>query len=93
MIWWRNKRWLTCAIRPARSGPWALNASFIAPHFPLVVPERFFNLYPLDQIDMPEIPPGHLESQHPVHQRMRAMFGESIFPKNRCAAPAPVTMG
>ena len=66
---------------PARKErPWALNVSFIAPHFPLVVPERFFNLYPLDQIDMPEIPPGHLESQHPVHQRMRAMFGGVDFP-------------
>ena len=69
---------------PARKErPWALNVSFIAPHFPLVVPERFFNLYPLDQIDMPEIPPGHLESQHPVHQRMRAMFGGVDFPEEQ----------
>ena len=29
---------------------------------------------------MPEIPPGHLKSQHPVHQRMRAMFGGVDFP-------------
>ena len=69
---------------PARKErPWALNVSFIAPHFPLVVPEWFFNLYPLDQIDMPEIPPGHLESQHPVHQRMRAMFGGVDFPEEQ----------
>ena len=36
---------------------------------------------------MPEIPPGHLESQHPVHQRMRAMFGAVDFPEEqvRCA--------
>ncbi len=66
---------------PARKDqPWALNASFIAPHFPLVVPERYFNLYPLDQIDVPEIPEGHLENQHPVHQRMRSMFGAVDFP-------------
>jgi choline-sulfatase len=69
---------------PARKEqPWALNASFIAPHFPLVVPERFFNLYPLDQIDMPEIPDGHLENQHPVHQRMRSMFGAVDFPEEQ----------
>ncbi len=66
---------------PARKDqPWALNASFIAPHFPLVVPELYFNLYPLDQIDVPEIPEGHLENQHPVHQRMRSMFGAVDFP-------------
>ena len=63
--------------------PWVLNASFIAPHFPLVVPERFFDLYPLEQIDMPLIPPGHLENQHPVHQRMRAMFGCADFPEEQ----------
>ena len=69
---------------PARKDqPWALNASFIAPHFPLVVPERFFNLYPLDEIDLPEIPQGHLENQHPVHQRMRAMFGAVDFPEEQ----------
>jgi len=69
---------------PARGEqPWALNASFIAPHFPLVVPERFFDLYPPDQIDMPEIPPGHLENQHPVHRRMRSMFGAIDFPEEQ----------
>jgi choline-sulfatase len=67
---------------PARkTQPWALNVSFIAPHFPLVVPQRFWELYPLDTIDMPEIPPGHLENQHPVHQRMRRMFGCLDFPE------------
>ena len=69
---------------PARKEqPWALNASFIAPHFPLVVPERFFDLYPLDEIDLPEIPRGHLESQHPVHKRMRSMFGAVDFPEDQ----------
>ena len=63
--------------------PNRLNASFIAPHFPLVVPARFFDLYPLDRIDMPEIPPGHLENQHPVHQRMRSMFGAVDFPEEQ----------
>ena len=33
--------------------PWALNVSFIAPHFPLIVPQRFWDLYPLDEIDLP----------------------------------------
>lgn len=55
--------------------PWALNVSFIAPHFPLVVPQRFWDIYPVDEIDLPEIPDGHLENQHPVYQRMRGMFG------------------
>ena len=61
--------------------PWALNVSFIAPHFPLVVPQRFWDMYPLDEIDLPEIPEGHLENQHPVFKRMRSMFGCVDFPE------------
>ena len=68
---------------PARSArPWCLNVGFIAPHFPLVVPQRFWDLYPLDQIDMPDIPEGHLQSMHPVYQRMRRMFGLADFPED-----------
>lgn len=62
--------------------PWCINASFIAPHFPLIAPQRFWDLYPLDQIDLPEIPSGHLENQHPVYQRMRRMFGCADFPED-----------
>ena len=61
--------------------PWCLNVGFIAPHFPLVVPRRFWDLYPRDQIDMPEIPEGHLENMHPVYKRMRLMFGLVDFPE------------
>ena len=67
---------------PARhEQPWALNVSFIAPHFPLVVPQRFWDLYPLEKIDIPQIPDGHLENQHPVYKRMRSMFGCVDFPE------------
>ncbi|HEX2517413.1 MAG TPA: sulfatase-like hydrolase/transferase [Chloroflexota bacterium] len=58
-----------------RERPWALNVGFIAPHFPLVVPQQYWDLYPPEAVDLPQIPEGHLERQHPVFQRMRAMFG------------------
>ncbi len=61
---------------PARgTQPWAMQVGFIAPHFPLVVPQRFWEQYPPESVDLPVIPPGHLEGQHPVYQRMRRMFG------------------
>lgn len=66
---------------PARlEKPWVLCASFLAPHFPLVVPEQFWNLYPLDEIDMPNSPQTPLHEQHPVHQRMRRILGLSEYP-------------
>jgi choline-sulfatase len=54
--------------------PWALCVSFLAPHFPLAVPEPYFSMYYPDNVDMPTIPPGHLESQHPVHERGRLAY-------------------
>ncbi|MGH2562642.1 MAG: sulfatase-like hydrolase/transferase [Thermomicrobiales bacterium] len=64
-----------------REAPWALNVSFIAPHFPLVVPQRFWDRYPPEEVDLPVIPPGHLEQQHPVYQRIQRMFGFVDFPE------------
>ena len=65
---------------PARKEqPWCINVGFIAPHFPLVVPRRFWDMYPRDQIDMPDMPEGHLENMHPVYKRLRLMFGMTDF--------------
>jgi choline-sulfatase len=60
--------------------PWVLNASFIAPHFPLIAPQRFWEMYPVEDMDLPEIPEGHLENLHPVYKRMSRMFGFPTFP-------------
>ena len=73
---------LTYIKDPERKNqPWCINVGFIAPHFPLVVPQQYWDMYPLDQIDMPEIPEGHLENMHPVYKRMRKMFGLADFPE------------
>ena len=65
---------------PARHRqPWALNVSFMTPHFPFVVPQRFWDLYSEAAVDLPTIPPGHLDNQHPVYQRLRRMFGMADF--------------
>ncbi|HEX2037222.1 MAG TPA: sulfatase-like hydrolase/transferase [Chloroflexota bacterium] len=56
------------------SPPWALCVGFLAPHFPLVVPEPYFSLYYPHNVDLPTIPPGHIESQHPAHERGRLAY-------------------
>ncbi|MDQ3700850.1 MAG: sulfatase-like hydrolase/transferase [Chloroflexota bacterium] len=64
---------------PARAErPWALDVGFIAPHFPLVAPQRYWDLYAEADIDLPDpasVSPAALERQHPVYRRMRAAFG------------------
>ena len=63
-------KWLADASKNHDEKPWVLYLGFVAPHFPLVVPEEFFNLYPLDKL-----PPRKLDLEkgyvrHPWLQRM-----------------------
>ena len=76
-----QERALEFLREPARRDrSWALNVSFIAPHFPYIVPPRFWDLYPPDEMDLPIIPDGHLENLHPMAQRIRTMFGFPQYP-------------
>jgi len=44
-----------------RSEPFFLGLGFIRPHLPFVAPSRFYDLYPLDSIPLPENPPDDLD--------------------------------
>ena len=70
--------------------PFALCVGFIAPHFPFVVPESYFNRYWPKHADLPFMPPGHLDSLPPAGKRLRDAFGYSGYTqeqikKARCA--------
>lgn len=38
---------------PAQDRPWALFVSLTTPHFPLLAPEEYFNMYPLESLPLP----------------------------------------
>ena len=64
---------------PARhTTPWVLNASFVAPHFPLVSPQEYWDSYPAEDVDMPL--PQPMEEQPLAIQRMRHAFGLTADP-------------
>ncbi len=58
--------------RAGKSQPWAMVASFCAPHPPWRVEQTYLDGYSFEDIDLPIVPEGHLENQHPVHRRLRA---------------------
>ena len=61
---------------PARhEKPFAMCIGFIAPHFPFIVPEPYFSNYYPDNVDMPDLPAGHLDDLPPSARRLRRMFG------------------
>lgn len=59
---------------PQLSEPWALFVSFLAPHPPLIVPEPYLSLYPLDQVVFPKQYRAHERPRHPVLEELRRVF-------------------
>ncbi len=59
------------AVAGADQPPWVLYVGLVAPHFPLIVPEEFFNLYPLDELPHPS---GHPDDGYEHHPWVKAFL-------------------
>ena len=44
--------------------PFFMGIGFMRPHTPLIVPQRFFDLFPLESIELPVIRPGDIDDTH-----------------------------
>lgn len=77
--------WLAAhAVAPGAPAapPWALFVSFVTPHFPLVVPQEYFDLYPPDSLPLPRCGTPETWSTHPAlawKRRIQAI--EEPFPE------------
>jgi choline-sulfatase len=65
--------------RKASDKPFFMIAGFLAPHFPLIVPEKYWKTYE-GKVPMPVIPEGHLESQVLNYQHLRIGFNVEDVP-------------
>jgi choline-sulfatase len=66
--------WLETRSRERNAQPWLLYCGFVAPHFPLIVPQRYLDLYPLDDIPDPKLLPRNGFARHPwVERKARYM--------------------
>ena len=60
--------------------PWCLYVGLVAPHFPLVVPREFFDLYPPDSLPAPKLDPRDGYQRHPwVELQNSQMDSEAHF--------------
>ena len=57
--------------------PWFLFAGYLAPHFPLIVPEEYYARY-RGKVPMPEIPDGLLENLPRNYRHHRNGFGSVL---------------
>ena len=69
-----SERFLRDKAGNSTDRPWCLVASFMYPHFPLYTPQEYYDLYPTDRIDLPELGSETLESQHPAIRQLRYFF-------------------
>ena len=63
-------RWLREDARD-QAKPWCLFVGFVTPHFPLIVPDRYFDLYPPDSLPLPVQYAPEAWSRHPVLELKR----------------------
>ena len=61
------------------ASPWVLFVGLVAPHFPLVVPQRFLDAYPPDAMPMPKQRPQNGYVRHPwVERQARHMDHDAV---------------
>ncbi|MBV7394779.1 sulfatase-like hydrolase/transferase [Mameliella sediminis] len=58
------------ATRTGDDAPWAAFVSFVAPHFPLIVPPEYLALYPAEDMPLPPVRPANGHPTHPWVDRM-----------------------
>jgi choline-sulfatase len=64
-------RWLKHEAPKHRVKPWALYVGFVSPHFPLIAPAEFYDLYPEDQVPWPDLYEHAQRPRHPFTDAMR----------------------
>ncbi len=87
----RTRDWLRDRAASTEGQPWCLYVGLVAPHFPLVVPQEFYDLYPTDQLPEVKLHPDTGYERHPWVEKQNAMMdSEAKFtdPQERLAAMA-----
>jgi len=79
----RAVQWLKDAAEDESDKPFVLYIGLVAPHFPFVVSEKFFNMYPPETMPEPKLHPNSGYVRHPwVQEYADFMGGEHRFVDN-----------
>lgn len=60
---WAVKRLKELAAAP-KAKPFFMGVGFVRPHTPLIVPQKYFDMFPLDSVQLPDIRPGDAEDTY-----------------------------
>ena len=68
------------AGRKASDKPFFMLAGYLAPHFPLIVPQKYWDPYK-GKVPMPKIPAGHIKAQPRNYKHLRIGFNMEDVPE------------
>jgi choline-sulfatase len=73
-------KWLKNETPKYKSKPWAMYVGFVAPHFPLIAPQEFYDMYPINDVPWPDMYEQDKRPRHPFLDAMRKClcFDESF---------------
>lgn len=87
----RTVQWFADRAASGDKRPWCLFVGLVAPHFPLVVPHEFYDLYPLDTLPEVKLHPSTGYRRHPWVEKQNEpgnMEGKFRSAEERLAAMA-----
>mgnify|MGYP001157567189 FL=1 len=61
----KTQKWLEAKKKSKESKPWCLYIGLVAPHFPLVVPQKYFDMYPRETLPEIKLDPNGGYKMHP----------------------------
>ena len=70
----RTVDWLAARAAQGGDAGWCLYVGLVAPHFPLVVPQEFYDLYPPGTLPEPKLHPATGYTRHPWIEKQNANF-------------------
>ncbi len=70
----RTKKWIADQAASEDDRPWCLYVGLVAPHFPLVAPQEFFDLYPLGDLPKAKLHPRDGHKRHPWVEKQNAFM-------------------
>ncbi|GMU22432.1 MAG: iduronate-2-sulfatase [Phycisphaerae bacterium] len=73
---YRIASWIIERLRQQRDRPYFLACGLHKPHLPWRVPRKYFDLHPLDQIQLPKVTENDLEDLPPEGQKMALRLGD-----------------
>ncbi len=66
-----TQQWLTHEAPKYGAKPWVLYVGFVCPHFPLIAPPQFYDMYPHADVPWPLMYDHHERPRHPFTDAMR----------------------